>query len=147
MNCKELENHIIEYAEGACTDQQKMQIEQHLSVCSDCKKMVEEISLIYVSRYEEKSVDISPEAFYQDVTRKIRVKEKGDMLMQRISSFAASVIVLVGLAAGVLVGGEIYHSQIAASSAEQDYYSALASEMQLATVESIDIEMYLIEEE
>ncbi|PLX16882.1 MAG: hypothetical protein C0597_07610 [Marinilabiliales bacterium] len=149
MECKNIQNILIDFIEGNVPDDVKVQLEEHLLTCTQCRKehkqthqLIEELSVL-----EDKTPNVQlKEDFYTMLEQEKELITKSPLIKKPYSEnnlsiwsyikYAASAIILLGF--GFLLGRNmqiqsVKNSEIAALRSE------LYSMQQTATTASLSI--------
>ena len=60
MNCKYVENNVINYFEGNVSENERIRMKEHLNKCKKCRIFAKEISSIWNSVISPASTELSP---------------------------------------------------------------------------------------
>ena len=75
MNCKYIENNIIDYLEGKVSEEEQNKIEEHLIKCGKCRMLVKEVSSVWNYVVSSAKSELSP-YFWTKLQRKILEYER-----------------------------------------------------------------------
>jgi len=75
VNCKQLKEHIIDYLLGELDTMLEMRINEHLSVCENCKKEVENMETLFEKISDKKELLPHKKAF-QLVKKRIKIENR-----------------------------------------------------------------------
>jgi predicted anti-sigma-YlaC factor YlaD len=111
MNCREIQKNFVYYSEGLLSSQKMQEIRSHLEECKVCSLLLTKVSNTY-SVFDLVKVPELP----ADLTKKIEARLKKHHIQvsferftinRSVSGIAATVLVLIGIGLGILVGGKI----------------------------------------
>jgi hypothetical protein len=111
MNCKHLYKDIIGYAEHTISSDLNKKIEQHLSECSSCEKIYQEVLKTYEVFDHCPTPEVNP-YFYTRVEQKLKALRDREIfsvygLVWKIKPVAATVLIVAGISMGVFIGKNI----------------------------------------
>ena len=113
MNCKEVNSKLIKYIDKELEANQLTQFEEHLSVCSECRMLAEEMSLVYSSIETEKN-SFAPNPFMgEKIWAKIQSSQENQTEtvtpIRRVSlAYIAAAGIFLGIALGTLFSNLIF---------------------------------------
>jgi len=150
MRCKEFENKIIDYLEETLPAKETDRVNEHLERCDQCSRLYDEIRRTYRMLDQEKAPQMQP-GFYERVKTKMdseRPEAGKSIRLNRFYAAAASILVLIGLALGILLGSNLAGNGSSMASEEHTYYmDSIASDFYLNTEQTASLENFLVEEE
>ena len=150
MRCKEFENKIIDYLEGSLSNVEMNRMKDHLEGCEQCSQLYEEIRLTYSMADQEKAPEMH-RGFYDRVKARMDSgqPEAGKTIrLNRFYAAAATILVLIGLALGILLGSNLARNGASMAGNEHTYYmDSIASDFYLNTEQTASLENFLVEEE
>ncbi len=89
MNCTVIQDLLILYADGCCSDESKSIVEEHLAGCENCRKALAE--MLDESKTETQAVPRRPKSLR-------RIKEWKASVLQSILLFASFALLVFGVA-------------------------------------------------
>ena len=112
MNCKYIEENIINYIEGRISQENRTGIEEHIIECDRCRKLMEETTAIWDSITSPVKSELSP-FFWTRLQARIEEYEKPSKLplLENFIKYLKPAAVGFTLLAGILFGykiGETY---------------------------------------
>ena len=115
MNCKYVENKIIDYLEGKVSEGERIKIEEHLLKCGRCRTMVKEVSSVWDYMISPTMSELSP-YFWTKLQGKILEYERSkiwyiDMLESPLKFLKPAALGLL-FAVGIFFGYEIGKSYV-----------------------------------
>jgi hypothetical protein len=134
MKCRYIEKNLLGYIENTLPSHVMTEINIHLEKCNECKHLLNQVKLTY-GIFDLNETEV-PELF-TGIQNKLKVHSTTvvEFIPQHrvLYRFAASVVIIVGVALGILIGGKYSTTQISknASASEQlnsSEYSATDSE-------------------
>ena len=150
MKCNELHKKLVPYAEQNLPEAEMNAAAEHLSTCIDCNALYEEISKTWQLIDEEK--EIAPDPFYftrleQRLSNEASSQQKRILPAwgKAIQNMAATIVLLLSIAAGVMLGSQYSGKFFMASG--QDDYEYFSEIMYLNTAENETIENYFLNQE
>lgn len=150
MRCKEFENKIIDYLEGRLQDTELIRMKEHLETCGHCNRLYAEVRRTYDMLGQEKAPELQA-GFYDRVLARMQSqlpRTERVITLNRVYATAATVLVLVGLALGILLGSNMAGNGASMAGNEQIYYmDSVASDFYLNTEQTASLENFLVEEE
>ena len=150
MKCNELHKKLVPYAEQNLPEAEMNAAAEHLSTCIDCNALYDEISKTW--QIIDKEKEIAPDPFY--FTRlEQRLSNEASSQQKRIlpawgtaiQNMAATLLLLLSIAGGVLLGS--LYSGNSGAPAAQDEYKYFSEIMYLNTAENETIENYFLNQE
>lgn len=111
MNCKFVEENLIDIVEGELPPEMQKQIDAHLRSCSRCASLVEQFAQVWQVWEQPAHIESSP-AFWTKLQRRIRESEEKKSLILPILEgwnrwlrpIAAAATVLIGIVVGYHLG-------------------------------------------
>lgn len=150
MRCKEFENKIIDYLEETLPATEMNRINEHLEKCGQCSRLYDEIRRTYGLPGQEKAPEMQP-GFYERVKTKMDSKQENagkSISLNRFYAAAATILVLIGLALGILLGSNLAGNDSSMAADEHTFYmDSIASDFYLNTDQTASLENFLVEEE
>jgi predicted anti-sigma-YlaC factor YlaD len=124
MKCRDVENNLIGYVENTLPSQTKECINQHLEECTVCKNIILQVERSY-------HVFDTPNLIIPDLYSGIdpKIMEHSASVIEFVPQhrilyrITASVIVIVGIGIGVLLGGKYSSSRIGSAQTTINPYS------------------------
>ncbi len=115
MNCNQINKNIIGYAEQSIPIYLQEQMTSHLQECQKCRILFEEVKATY-SVYDKTIVpEINP-FFYTKLQQKLQsgyqTETKMIKLAWKLHPMAASVLIVIGIGMGIMLGNSISGSGI-----------------------------------
>lgn len=145
MKCKTIHSKIIFYFDGDLAPDEMEQIKLHLSQCADCAAFAGELSKSMAILESEKSPKINP-FFYTRLKAKLENQQIGQneiyrrpILLRALQPVFFSILLFVGIYAGIKIGQPSNSSASSAIYAEQDLIPYL-DEMKNETIETFLME-------
>ena len=135
FNCTDIEQRLIEYAEGTLPAEQAQSFDAHLEKCVACAELAAEAKLVFASEESEISQD-APESLWRSIQNEINRLDKGRQKQTTLLStrrpFVSFSLRTIGVAAALLLGiylggGSSQSSEVAAETYEDqlvDYYAS-----------------------
>ncbi len=101
--CQNIQNSLIPYLENELDSETEIQIENHISECSECAGFLSELQLSFDIIDEQKIIDV-PNSFLESIENKIAEQENYNKprtinhYLTQVFSYAA--VIAIGLFAG-----------------------------------------------
>jgi len=113
MNCKYVENNIIDYLEGKVSEKERTEIENHLIGCEKCRMLVKELSSVWNYVVSPAESELSP-YFWTKLHRKILEYErpKAWSIFENPIKYLKPVAYGVLFAVGIFFGYELGDSYV-----------------------------------
>lgn len=137
MECKKVHNKIIFFLEKELPDSEMKQVQEHLNICSDCARFMEEMQLTLSMLETEKSPVLNP-FFYTRLKAKLENQESEQKLgfwrpafLRVLQPAAFSILLIAGIYTGIKVGQPAPTKQFTATlmqNQEIQYLNEMASE-------------------
>lgn len=126
MSSNHINNYIIGYLEKTLSPERQDEVEKHLSVCQNCKEMVQNIASVYF--VNDPCPEISP-YFYTRVEAKLSQKNERESLLpvsiiKSLRPVAAGLFLMTAITFGIFLGNYIIFSQQSkvSSNTNEDMY-------------------------
>ncbi len=148
MNCRGFEEKILNYIDGELTAEEMLAMHEHQASCSQCATLFEQVNATYNALNDNLDTDLpDAESFTDEVLERYEKSQSPALqtFMRKAIAVAASVILMAGMAAGIIAGTSIANTS--GTMEESEYFSALASDFHLNTDENVTFESYLMEQE
>ncbi len=148
MNCRGFEEKILNYIDGELPAKEMQAMQEHQASCSHCAALLEQVKGTYNAFNDELDIDLpDAESFADEVLERYEKSQSPALysLIRKTIAVAASVILMAGMAAGIIAGTSI--AKTSGTTEETDYFSALASDFHLNTDDDVSFESYLMEQE
>ncbi len=113
MNCEQMTALLSAYVDGELTEQEEMQVQEHLAQCADCRALLEQLQALHTSFSDLEEIP-APEGFAQGVMSRIKAEERPKAkvipLFKRpqvraMAAVAACAVLCLGLGRDALLGG------------------------------------------
>lgn len=124
MKHKSIHNDLIFYLEGELSSERNREISEHLSTCSECRQFAEVLKASFSIIEKEKNQEQNP-FFYQALKAKIENRkpvEKTFGIQRILQPVLFTVILIVGIGFGVIMGSKITGNKTSVSSDNEMYY-------------------------
>jgi len=145
MKCKTIHSKIIFYLDGDLSLNEMEKIKLHLSQCVDCAAFAADLQKSMAILESEKSPKINP-FFYTRLIAKLENQESGHneinrrpVLLRVLQPAFFSVLLFVGIYAGIKIGQPVNSSATSGIYSEQDLIPYL-DEMKGETIETFLME-------
>jgi hypothetical protein len=129
MNCRKITSLLVDYYEGSLSSEDRKLVEDHLKVCSHCRKELKEMESLFEVLNQEKTEKMD-ENFWINFVPEIRGRIEQTSprrviwnLFPRLGSLLGSVVVIILV--GIILFSRDYNFQISGVSdlAETETYS------------------------
>jgi predicted anti-sigma-YlaC factor YlaD len=117
MNCGQIRKNLVNYYEGLLSAEKMKEMREHMEGCSSCALLYTKVSNTYLVFDRVKAPDLS-----FDLINKIEARIKKHSMQvsferftinRFVSKVAATVIIIIGIGLGILVGGEMEYIRTA----------------------------------
>lgn len=110
MKCKDIHTNWIGYLEKTLSERERQAMEKHLSHCTSCNALIENVKNTYTLFDHKKGTGPSP--FFvtrveQALTKRIQQEPVSPVLAIRWMPVAASFLLLLAIGTGILVGNKL----------------------------------------
>jgi predicted anti-sigma-YlaC factor YlaD len=76
MNCKNIKKNLVSFLENELTEEQRVEIENHIKICPDCSRLLEEFSQLWGVVQRREKIQPSP-YFWTRMMQRIGEYEEG----------------------------------------------------------------------
>ena len=76
MNCKNIKKNLVSFLENELPEERRVEIENHLKICSDCSHLLEEFSQLWGALEDREKIQPSP-YFWTRLKQRIVEYEEG----------------------------------------------------------------------
>lgn len=111
MNCNQAQNHFLFFMEGSLSSQKTREVQEHLEKCDACAILLNDVEKTYRAFDNVHVPEVNP---YLSTRIDARLKknhleiEVASLPLRRIfPKVAATAIIIIGIALGVFVGGQM----------------------------------------
>lgn len=122
MKCREIHNAIYFFIINELSASEAAGIRVHIDNCEACRNLYEHIKVTHSVIEKEKRIETNP-FFYTRLQQRIKNEEpvyvRKPSLIKQMQLVPVVILIIVGLAAGILLGNNYYNSRIYAEASER----------------------------
>ena len=149
MNCKHVENKIIDYLEANVSDRERTQIEGHLRRCKKCAVIVKEFSSLWDYTASPPSSELSP-YFWSRLRAKISEYEREkvfhagiyDNALRFLKPAACALLFIFGIIFGFKLGESYLDMHMFRQEVEQPIYIEIFDNLPEGSIGEVYLNYY-----